>query len=92
MSPEVEEEHKAKVVSRYELEGRYTYASARCAARAAVRRACARQANVLRCGALSRLWDDGCISPRDTRKVLGLSLAAAVQAPLAESKFRVFRM
>jgi 3-methylcrotonyl-CoA carboxylase beta subunit len=42
--------------------------------------------------ASARLWDDGIIDPKDTRKVLGLSLAAALNAPILETKFGVFRM
>lgn len=39
-----------------------------------------------------RLWDDGVIDPVDTRLVLGLSLSAALNAPIPESKFGIFRM
>jgi 3-methylcrotonyl-CoA carboxylase beta subunit len=42
--------------------------------------------------ATARLWDDGVIDPRDTRDVLGLGLSAAVNAPLADVKYGVFRM
>jgi hypothetical protein len=42
--------------------------------------------------ASARLWDDGVIDPKDTRKVLGLSLSAALNAPPEETKFGVFRM
>ena len=43
--------------------------------------------------ASSRLWDDGVIDPADTRRVLGLALAAACHAPLpAETPYGVFRM
>jgi len=42
--------------------------------------------------ATARLWDDGVIDPAETRQVLGLSLAAAVNAPVAPTKFGVFRM
>ncbi|MDF1826744.1 MAG: carboxyl transferase domain-containing protein [Legionellaceae bacterium] len=42
--------------------------------------------------ASARLWDDGVIAPRDTRKVLGLSLNAACHAPNQPSSFGVFRM
>jgi 3-methylcrotonyl-CoA carboxylase beta subunit len=42
--------------------------------------------------ATARLWDDGIIDPLDTRRVLGLALAAAGDAPLDESRFGVFRM
>lgn len=40
----------------------------------------------------ARLWDDGIIDPVDTRKVLGLSISAALNAPIHKSKFGVFRM
>ena len=40
----------------------------------------------------ARLWDDGVIDPCDTRRVLGLSLAAARNAPLEPGRFGVFRM
>jgi 3-methylcrotonyl-CoA carboxylase beta subunit len=42
--------------------------------------------------ATARLWDDGVIDPADTRKVLGLALAACANAPLEETRFGVFRM
>ncbi len=42
--------------------------------------------------ASARLWDDGIIDPADTRMVLGLSLSAALNAPVAETGFGVFRM
>ena len=42
--------------------------------------------------ASARLWDDGVIDPADTRTVLGLSISAALNAPVEESKFGVFRM
>jgi 3-methylcrotonyl-CoA carboxylase beta subunit len=40
----------------------------------------------------ARLWDDGIIAPADTRRVLGLGLAAARHAPIEETRFGVFRM
>jgi 3-methylcrotonyl-CoA carboxylase beta subunit len=40
----------------------------------------------------ARLWDDGVIDPVDTRRVLALGLAAALNAPIPETKFGVFRM
>lgn len=40
----------------------------------------------------ARLWDDGVIDPVDTRTVLGLSLSAALNAPIGDPKFGVFRM
>ena len=42
--------------------------------------------------ASARLWDDGVIAPQDTRKVLGLSLSAALNAPINNTHFGVFRM
>ena len=42
--------------------------------------------------ASARLWDDGIIAPRDTRRVLALGLAAAANAPRRETKFGIFRM
>ncbi len=42
--------------------------------------------------ASARLWDDGIIDPADTRRVLALSLAAALQAPTEPTQFGVFRM
>ena len=42
--------------------------------------------------ASARLWDDGIIDPKDTRRVLGLGLSAALNAPIEETKFGLFRM
>jgi 3-methylcrotonyl-CoA carboxylase beta subunit len=42
--------------------------------------------------ASARLWDDGVIDPVDTRSVLALGLSAALNAPIPETKFGVFRM
>jgi 3-methylcrotonyl-CoA carboxylase beta subunit len=42
--------------------------------------------------ASARLWDDGVIDPADTRRVLALGLSASLNAPIAETKFGVFRM
>jgi len=42
--------------------------------------------------ASARLWDDGVIDPLQTRDVLGLSLAAAMNAEVKETRFGVFRM
>lgn len=44
------------------------------------------------CLCSNRLWDDGIIDPADTRMVLGLSLSAALNAPLQKTRFGVFRM
>ena len=42
--------------------------------------------------ATARLWDDGIIDPADTRDVLGLSIAASLNAPIGRTRFGVFRM
>jgi len=42
--------------------------------------------------ATARLWDDGIIDPIQTRDVLGLSIAASLNAPIPDAKFGVFRM
>ncbi len=42
--------------------------------------------------ASARLWDDGVIDPRKSRQVLALSLQAALNAPVEETRFGVFRM
>lgn len=39
-----------------------------------------------------RLWDDGIIDPIDTRKILGLSLSAALNSKIEDTTFGVFRM
>jgi 3-methylcrotonyl-CoA carboxylase beta subunit len=38
------------------------------------------------------LWDDGVIDPLDTRMTLALGLSAALNAPIPETRFGVFRM
>ncbi len=40
----------------------------------------------------ARLWDDGIIDPADTRRVLGLAMSAALNAPFGERGFGLFRM
>jgi len=42
--------------------------------------------------ATARVWDDGIIDPRDTRDVLGLSISAALNAPLPDTEYGIFRM
>ncbi|PQV57588.1 3-methylcrotonyl-CoA carboxylase beta subunit [Defluviimonas denitrificans] len=42
--------------------------------------------------ASARLWDDGIIDPRKTRDTLALSLSAALNAPIEDTRFGVFRM
>jgi acetyl-CoA carboxylase carboxyltransferase component len=40
----------------------------------------------------ARLWDDGIVDPLDTRRVLALGISAALNAPIPETTFGVFRM
>ena len=42
--------------------------------------------------ASARLWDDGVIAPEDTRRILGLSLSASLNAPIPATEFGIFRM
>jgi 3-methylcrotonyl-CoA carboxylase beta subunit len=42
--------------------------------------------------ATARLWDDGIIAPSETRRVLALAYSAALNAPVGETRFGVFRM
>ena len=42
--------------------------------------------------ASARLWDDGIVDPRKSRDVLSLSLRAALNAPIEDTRFGVFRM
>ena len=42
--------------------------------------------------ASARLWDDGVVDPRKSREVLALSLAASLNAPIADTQFGIFRM
>ena len=50
----------------------------------------ARQSNAYY--ATARLWDDGIIDPKDTRRTLALGIAATLDAPVEETRFGVFRM
>ncbi|HET7196868.1 MAG TPA: carboxyl transferase domain-containing protein [Nocardioides sp.] len=40
----------------------------------------------------ARLWDDGIIDPADTRRVLGMGLAAAANVPIPAPSYGIFRM
>ncbi|HET8937762.1 MAG TPA: carboxyl transferase domain-containing protein [Polyangiales bacterium] len=42
--------------------------------------------------ATARLWDDGIIDPAQTRDVVGLAISATLNAPIASTRFGVFRM
>jgi acetyl-CoA carboxylase carboxyltransferase component len=42
--------------------------------------------------ATARLWDDGILDPCETRDVLGLAIAAALNAPIPTTRYGVFRM
>ena len=39
-----------------------------------------------------RPWDDGIIDPKETRNILALGIFAALNAPIEETRFGVFRM
>jgi len=40
----------------------------------------------------ARLWDDGILEPLQTRTALGLGISMALNSPIPEHKFGVFRM
>jgi 3-methylcrotonyl-CoA carboxylase beta subunit len=40
----------------------------------------------------ARIWDDAIIDPVDTRRVLGMGLAAAANAPVPDPAYGIFRM
>jgi acetyl-CoA carboxylase carboxyltransferase component len=40
----------------------------------------------------ARLWDDGIIDPLDTRRILALGISAALNTPIPETTFGIFRM
>jgi acetyl-CoA carboxylase carboxyltransferase component len=40
----------------------------------------------------ARLWDDGILDPLDTRAALGLGIAMALNAPVPDQRYGVFRM
>jgi 3-methylcrotonyl-CoA carboxylase beta subunit len=42
--------------------------------------------------ATARLWDDGIITPVETRRVLALCLSVSLHAPIPETRFGVFRL
>ena len=42
--------------------------------------------------ATARLWDDGVVDPAQSRRILGLSLSAALNAPIPQTRFGLFRM
>ncbi|MBK5914228.1 carboxyl transferase domain-containing protein [Rhodocyclus purpureus] len=42
--------------------------------------------------ASARLWDDGIVDPAQTRRILGLSLSASLNAPIQPTRFGIFRM
>jgi 3-methylcrotonyl-CoA carboxylase beta subunit len=42
--------------------------------------------------ATARLWDDGIITPAETRRVLALAFSATLNTPVPETRFGVFRM
>ncbi len=42
--------------------------------------------------ASARLWDDGVLDPAQTRRALGLGISAVLNAPIAPTRFGIFRM
>jgi 3-methylcrotonyl-CoA carboxylase beta subunit len=40
----------------------------------------------------ARLWDDGVVDPADSRRLLGLAISAALNAPIEKTRFGIFRM
>ena len=40
----------------------------------------------------SEIWDDGILDPADTRHALAMALSAALNAPIEEARYGVFRM
>ena len=40
----------------------------------------------------SEIWDDGILDPVDTRNALGMGLSAALNAPIADPKYGIFRL
>ncbi|MGA8050293.1 MAG: carboxyl transferase domain-containing protein [Burkholderiales bacterium] len=42
--------------------------------------------------ASARLWDDGVIDPADARRLLGLAISAALNSPIEQTRFGIFRM
>ena len=42
--------------------------------------------------ASARVWDDGIIDPAETRRTLAMSISSALNAPIEQTRFGVFRM
>jgi 3-methylcrotonyl-CoA carboxylase beta subunit len=42
--------------------------------------------------ATARLWDDGIVTPQETRRVLSLAFSSTLNAPAEPTRFGVFRM
>ena len=77
-------------VKRDQLKGRDWPAAEEEAFKAPIREQYERQGHPYYSSA--RLWDDGVIDPKDTRRVLALALAATRNAPQQPSRFGIFRM
>jgi acetyl-CoA carboxylase carboxyltransferase component len=80
-------EQAAMVLS---MVGRFADEDEREAYRAEIRAKYDREGNPYH--STARLWDDGVIDPAQTRDVLALAISAALNAPIPETKFGVFRM
>ena len=40
----------------------------------------------------SEIWDDGILDPVDTRNALGMSLSVALNTPIKDPSYGIFRM
>jgi 3-methylcrotonyl-CoA carboxylase beta subunit len=40
----------------------------------------------------SEIWDDGILDPVDTRNALGIALSAALNTPIGDPRYGIFRM
>ena len=93
-TPEEEKALKEPIVQRFEMEGSPYFSSARYIAMIPHdNNTTILEPDNLKLYHIScRLWDDGVIDPADTRRVLGLSLSASLNAPIPDTKFGIFRM
>ena len=88
---EEEKALKEPIVQRFEMEGSPYFSSARCSTVTQPNSKSSKAKEVIKY-LICRLWDDGVIDPADTRRVLGLSLSASLNAPVPDTKFGIFRM
>ena len=88
---EEEKALKEPIVQRFEMEGSPYFSSARCSTVTQPNSQSLKSKTIIKY-LIRRLWDDGVIDPADTRRVLGLSLSASLNAPVPDTKFGIFRM